>query len=274
MQKPDIENIEITLLLEAIFQGYGYDFRNYAAASVKRRIWKRIQDESLTTVSGLQERVLHDPACMKRLLLDMSINVSDFFRDPGFYLAFRQKVVPQLRTYPFVRIWIAGCASGEEVYSIAIVLQEEGLYDKCKIYATDINETVLKSARSGIFPLKAMQQFTQNYMKSGGQGDFSTYYMARDHEAIFDSKLKKNLVFASHDLVMDTSFNEFNVILCRNVMIYFNQKLQNHVHELFYGSLCNFGFLGLGSKESLRFTPQEQNYETLDTHWKLYRKIS
>lgn len=273
MQKLDIEAIEIPLLLEAIFQRYGYDFRDYALSSLTRRIWKRIQDEGLSTVSGLQEKVLHDTGCMDRLLIDMSINVTDFFRDPGFYLAFRNKVVPILRTYPFIRIWHAGCSTGEEVYSIAIVLQEEGLYEKCKIYATDINDTVLKRARDGIFALKSMQEFTKNYIQAGGQRAFSEYYTARDHDAIFLSTLKKNLVFASHDLVMDTSFNEFNVILCRNVMIYFNKKLQNRVHELFHESLCNFGILGLGSKESLRFTSRESFYEDVDSRWKLYRKI-
>ncbi len=273
MQKPDIESIEIPLLLEAVFQHYGYDFRDYAQASLKRRIWKRIRDEGLSTVSGLQEKILHDTGCMDRLLIDISINVTDFFRDPGFYLAFRKKVVPMLRTYPFLRIWHAGCSSGEEVYSMAILLHEEGLYDRCKIYATDINDSVVKRARDGIFALKAMREFTGNYIKAGGQGAFSEYYTAQGHDAIFSSKLKKNLVFASHDLVMDTSFNEFNVIICRNVMIYFNKKLQDRVHNLLYESLCNFGILGLGSKESLRFTSKETFYEDVDSRWKLYRKI-
>lgn len=273
MYKQDIEAIEIPLLLEAIFQHYGYDFRDYAQASFKRRIWKRIQEEGLSTVSGLQEKVLHDTDCMDRLLIDMSVNVTDFFRDPGFYLAFRKKVIPMLRTYPFVRIWHAGCSTGEEVYSTAILLQEEGLYDKCKIYATDINNTVLKKAKAGIFALKSMQTFTRNYIQAGGRRAFSEYYTARDHDAIFNSALKKNLVFASHDLVMDTSFNEFNVIICRNVMIYFNRSLQNRVLDLFHNSLCNFGVLGLGSKESLRFSSRENFYDEVDSRWKLYRKI-
>ena len=269
----DIEAIEIPLLLESVFQRYGYDFRDYAPASIKRRLWNSVRKEGLTTISGLQERVLHDPESMERLVVDMSINVTSFFRDPTFYSVFREKVVPLLRTYPFIRVWHAGCSTGEEAYSIAILLHEEGLYEKSKIYATDINDTVLRRAKSGIYPMKSMQEYTQNYIQAGGKKAFSEYYLAIDHDAIFDSKLKKNVVFACHDLVLDQSFNEFNVILCRNVLIYFNKKLQDRVHDLFYKSLCNFGILVLGAKESLRFTSREQDYEELDSRWRLYRKV-
>lgn len=270
---PDREALEIQLLLEGVFRYYGFDFRNYALASLKRRIWNTIHSEQLTSVSGLQEKVLHDPACMERFLLSLSINVTAMFRDPSFFLAFRSKVVPLLRTYPFIRIWHAGCSTGEEVYSMAILLQEEGLYHRCRIYATDMNEVVLKKAKAGIFPLKLMQEYTQNYLKAGGKQSFSEYYTAAYDNAIFRSSLKENVVFSQHNLATDGSFNEFNVILCRNVLIYFNQLLQERVHKLLYESVCMFGVLGLGHQESLKFTPQEKHYEELEGHEKIYRRI-
>lgn len=270
---PDREALEIQLLLEGVFRYYGFDFRNYALASLKRRIWNTIRSEQLTSVSGLQEKVLHDPACMERFLLSLSINVTAMFRDPSFFLAFRSKVVPLLRTYPFIRIWHAGCSTGEEVYSMAILLQEEGLYHRCRIYATDMNEVVLKKAKAGIFPLKLMQEYTQNYLKAGGKQSFSEYYTAAYDNAIFRSSFKENIVFSQHNLATDGSFNEFNVILCRNVLIYFNQLLQERVHKLLYESIGMFGVLGLGHQESLKFTPHEKHYEELEGHEKLYRRI-
>jgi chemotaxis protein methyltransferase CheR len=273
IQNREIENLEIRLMLEAVFEYYGYDFRDYAAASIRRRIWKRINTEQLKSVSGLQERILHDPACFGRLLRDLTINVTDFFRDPDFYRAFRQKVVPLLRTYPFVRIWHAGCASGEEVYSMAILLHEEGLYERCRLYATDIAEQVLEKAGTGIFPLKTMKRFTENHIKAGGKAPFSTYYTAKYNNAIFKPFLKKKILFAQHNLAVDSSFNEFNAVICRNVMIYFNHKLQARAHRLFYESLCYRGILGLGEKESLIATPHESDYELLDKENKLYRKV-
>ena len=270
---PDREALEIQLLLEGVFRYYGFDFRNYALASLKRRIWNTIRSEQLTSVSGLQEKVLHDPACMERFLLTLSINVTAMFRDPSFFLGFRSKVVPLLRTYPFIRIWHAGCSTGEEVYSMAILLQEEGLYHRCRIYATDMNEVVLKKAKAGIFPLKLMQEYTQNYLKAGGKQSFSEYYTAAYDNAIFRSSLKENIVFSQHNLATDGSFNEFNVILCRNVLIYFNQLLQERVHKLLYESMGMFGVLGLGHQESLKFTPHEKHYEELEGHEKLYRRI-
>jgi len=269
----ELEDIEIQLLLEAVFRYYGFDFRNYAPASLKRRIWKTIREEQLMSISGLQEKVLHDPACMERFLLGLSVNVTAMFRDPIFYIALRSKVVPLLRTYPFIRIWCAGCSTGQEVYSIAILLQEEGLYHRCRIYATDMNEMVLRKAKTGIFPLELMQEYTYLYLKAGGKRSFSEYHTAAYDNAIFRPSLKQNVVFSLHNLAIDSSFNEFNVILCRNVLIYFNQLLQKRVHQLLYESLGMFGILGLGHQESLRLTPHEQHYEELASHEKLYRRI-
>ena len=269
----ELERIEIELLLEAIHRHYGFDFRSYAFASVRRRIWKRIQGEGLETVSALQDRVLHDSGAMERLLLNLSINVTAMFRDPSFYKAFRAKVIPLLRTYPFIRVWHAGCSTGEEVYSMAILFMEEGLYDRARIYATDINDAVLQQARTGIFPLDKMQEYTQNYLRAGGTRSFSEYYTAAYDGALFNPELKKRVVFAQHNLVDDRSFAEFNVILCRNVMIYFDRTLQGRVHELFYESLPTYGILALGSKETLRFSTFEDRYEELDGREKIYRKI-
>jgi chemotaxis protein methyltransferase CheR len=210
---------------------------------------------------------------MERLLLDLSINVTSMFRDPTFYGAFRAKVVPLLRTYPFTRIWVAGCSTGEEVYSLAIMLTEEGLYGRSRIYATDINEAVLARAREGVFPLDRMQEYTDNYIRAGGKRSFSEYYLAKYEGALFERTLTENVVWAPHNLVQDRLFNTFNVILCRNVMIYFDRPLQNRVHQLFHDSLERFGILALGHKESMRFTGFEDSYEELDAYEKLYRRI-
>ncbi len=271
--KPDLERIEIELLLEGIFRHYGFDFRAYAYASIRRRLWKRIEEEGLASVSALQERVLHEPEMMEKLLLDLSINVTAMFRDPSFYVAFRQHVVPMLRTYPFIRIWHAGCSTGEEVYSMAMLLREEGLYDRSRIYATDINEVVLKRAKAGIFPLERMQEYTDNYLRAGGKKSFSEYYTAKYGGALFDQSLTKNVVFSQHNLVTDRSFSEFNVILCRNVLIYFDKTLQSKVHSLFYESLAMFGVLVLGSKETPRFMSHEECYEQIAPPEKIFRKV-
>src|SRR5947208_8627014 len=269
----DLEDIELSLLLEGVFRQYGFDFREYAPASLRRRVWRRVHSEGLTTISALQERLLHVPACMERLLLDLSINVTAMFRDPTFYVAFREKVVPLLRTYPFTRLWVAGCSTGEEVYSLAILLQEEDVYERTRIYATDINESVLERARVGVFPHDKMQEYTHNYIRAGGTRAFSEYYVAAYDGAQFQRSLTENVVFAQHNLVSERSFNEFNVIICRNVMIYFDRTLQDRVHRLFYESLATFGVLGLGHKESIRFSPHEGGYEELDPSEKLYRRI-
>jgi chemotaxis protein methyltransferase CheR len=269
----DLERVEMALLLEGIYQHYGYDFRGYALASLKRRLWGRAHAEGLTTLSALQDRVLHDPAAMERLLHDLSINVTSMFRDPSFYAAFREHVVPLLRTYPFLRIWNAGCSTGEETFSLAILLMEAGVYEKTRIYATDINDRVLEMARNGRFPLERMRDYTANYLRAGGQEEFSRYYTAEGDQASFSQELCSRVVFANHNLVSDGPFNDFNVIVCRNVMIYFGKALQDRVHNLFYESLETFGVLALGHKESIRFTPHEPAFEQLSSQERLYRKI-
>jgi chemotaxis protein methyltransferase CheR len=270
---PELERVEIELLLEGIYRHYGFDFRSYAYASIRRRLWRRIEAEGLKTISALQDRLLHEPAMMEQVLLDLSINVTAMFRDPSFYLAFRQTVVPLLRTYPFIRIWHAGCSTGEEVYSMAILLEEEGLYERARIYATDINEVVVHRARAGIFPLERMQEYTENYIKAGGTRSFSEYYVAKYDGALFSPSLQRNVVFSQHNLVTDRSFAEFNVILCRNVLIYFDRTLQSRVHGLFYESLVHLGILCLGSKETLRLSEYESSYEELSGANRIYRKI-
>jgi chemotaxis protein methyltransferase CheR len=269
----DLERIEVQVLLEAIYQHYGFDFRGYALGSLKRRLWRRAYAENVETMSALQDRVLHDPAVMERLLLDLSINVTSMFRDPTFFCALREKVVPLLRTYPYVRIWNAGCSTGEETFSLAILLREEGLYERTRIYATDINDKVLERARDGAFPIEKMRLYTENYIRAGGTESFSSYYTSDGGTARFNSDLLDQVVFAQHNLVSDAPFNEFNVIVCRNVMIYFGKKLQDRVHELFYESLDPFGILALGHKESIKFTRYEDRYEALDQPEKLYRKM-
>jgi chemotaxis protein methyltransferase CheR len=269
----ELEDIEVALLLEGINRRYGFDFRGYALGSLKRRLWRRVHQERVANLSALQERVLHDPEAMERLLVDLSINVTSMFRDPSFFRAFRESVVPLLRTYPFVRIWNAGCSTGEETYSLAIILREEGLYDRARIYATDVATHVIDRARQGTFPLDRMRDYTENYLKAGGAEEFSTYYEAQGDIARFDPALLDQVVFAQHNLVSDGAFNAFNVIVCRNVMIYFGKLLQDRVHELFYESLETFGVLGLGHKESIRFTRHEDCYEEIDAHERLYRKV-
>ena len=270
----DLEQIEIELLLEGVYRRYGFDFREYAPASLRRRLRRRMDGEQVESISALQERVLHDPGVMERLLLDLSINVTAMFRDPSFFVSFRERVVPLLRTYPFARIWVAGCSTGEEVYSLAILLAEAGLADRVRIYATDINEVVLEQARLGVFPLDKMQEYTQNYIRAGGRKAFSEYYVARYDGARFARSLVDGVVFAQHNLASDAAFNEFQAIACRNVMIYFGRSLQEHVHRLFYASLATFGVLALGQKETIRFSPYETCYEELDPAERMYRKVT
>ncbi|HEX6715088.1 MAG TPA: protein-glutamate O-methyltransferase CheR [Thermoleophilaceae bacterium] len=270
----ELERIEIDLLLDGIYRHYGLDFRGYALASLKRRLARRMREEGAETLSALQDKVLHDPAAMERLLVALSISVTAMFRDPTFYKAFREKVVPLLRTYPFIRLWNAGCATGEETMSLAIVLEEEGLLDRTRIYATDFNAAVVDRARQAEFPLARMRSYTENYLKAGGAREFSRYYTAEGPVARFSKDLIQNMVFAQHNLVSDGSFNEFHGILCRNVLIYFGNPLQRRVHELFHDSLVNFGVLGLGHKETIRFTPLEHCYEAIDSREKLYRRVA
>jgi chemotaxis protein methyltransferase CheR len=269
----DLEKIELDCLLEAVYRRYGFDFREYAPASLRRRVNRRVKLEQLPSISALQDQRLRDPEVMQQLLLDHSINVTAMFRDPTFHLAFREEVVPLLRTYPFTRIWVAGCSTGEEVYSLAILLEEESLYERARIYATDINEDVLERARLGVFPLAKMQDYTRNYIGGGGKRSFSDYYTSGYDGAAFDRALMRNVVFAQHNLAMDRSFNEFHVILCRNVMIYFERSLQERVFDLFDGSLARLGILALGHKESLRTSAHADRYEELDAAERLYRKV-
>lgn len=269
-----LEDIEIRLLLEGLYRAHGFDFRDYSHASMKRRILNLMQNEKMRTVSAFQDKVLHDPAALDRFLLGLSVHATEMFRDPSFYLTFRRRVVPLLRTYPTVQIWIAGCSTGEEVYSLAILLQEERIYKRCRIYATDISHSVLRRAREGIFPLAAMRDYTSNYHRAGGANEFSDYYTAQYDSVLFSPGLKENVVFSEHNLVTDGSFNEFQVILCRNVMIYFNRDLQARVHNLLYDSLSMFGVFGLGNKESLKFTPRFAAYEHLNDTDKLFRKVA
>jgi chemotaxis protein methyltransferase CheR len=269
-----LEEIELRLLLEAMYQYYGYDFREYARSSLLRRIWHRASEEGLTTISALQDRILHDPAVLERLLLDLSISVTSMFRDPTFYRALRTKVIPLLRTYPFIRVWNAGCATGEETYSLAILFHEEGLGDRTRIYATDINDVVLKQAREGVFPLDKMREYTENYIRSGGTAAFSDYYKVFGEKVRFDPSLVDQVVFAQHNLVSDAAFNEFHLVVCRNVMIYFDRSLQDKVHGLLHNSLVRFGVLALGHKESIRFTSYADSYEEIDAAEKLYRRAA
>jgi len=269
-----LEELELRLLLEGVFQVYGFDFRDYAPSSLRRRVRHLLRDEDVSSISALQDRVLHDPAALSRLVHTLSVSVTSMYRDPGFFRAFRQQVVPVLRTYPVVRIWHAGCSTGEEVYSMATLLEEESIYERCRLYATDMNETALQKAAAGVFPLAAMREHTSRYLAAGGHRSFSEYYVVRGREAAFHPRLRRNVVFAQHNLVTDRSFNEFNVILCRNVLIYFNRPLQERVHRLLYESLGRLAFLGLGSKETVQFTPFERSYQVIDAAHKLYRKVA
>ena len=262
------------LLLEGVYRRYGYDFRQYARGSLRRRIQKRVFDERVATISALTEKVLRDPEAMDRLAFELSINVTSMFRDPTFYDSLRTKVIPMLRTYPFIRVWNAGCSTGEETHSLAILLKEEGLYDRSRIYATDMNEQVLERAAEGTFPLDKMRGYTENYIRAGGRTAFSEYYEANGNGARFHPGLRENVVFAQHNLVSDGPFNEFNLIMCRNVMIYFDKKLQDHVHTLFHKSLVNFGVLTLGRKESIKATAVEHRYNEIDFLERIYRKVN
>jgi len=269
---PEASNIQ--LLLETLYDLAAADFRSYAYSSLKRRVVMQVLRENVGSITGLEKLVRHDRAARERLIAALTIHVTAMFRDPAFHRLLRTAVMPVLRTYPFLRFWVAGCSTGEEVYSLAILLQEEGLYARSRIYATDLNESVLQKARKGIFPLAAMQEYTRNYQKAGGRRSFAEYYSADSEFAIFRPALRENVLFAGHNLVGDASFNEFHGIFCRNVMIYFNRTLQERVHRLFYESLLTYGYLGLGRSETIRFTPHAPSYEEIGAREKLYRKIA
>ena len=266
------ENIEMDLLLEAVYRRYGYDFRDYGKAHTKRRILHRKALDDFPSISAIQHKVLNSQEFFQQFLQDLSINTTEMFRDPDFFKILRLQLVPLLKTYPFIKLWHAGCATGEEVYSMAIVLFEEGVMNRSQIYATDFNPKVLKKAREGIYPVAQMKEYTRNYIQSAGMSSFSDYYNARYDSAIMKKSLKENIVFADHNLVADSVFGEMHLILCRNTLIYFNKKLQNKVVKLFYDSLIPGGILCLGSKESLTFSAHSNKFETLDSKWKIYRK--
>jgi chemotaxis protein methyltransferase CheR len=271
---PDNIDIELRMLVEAVYLKYNYDFRDYTGASQKRRVLVALREMDCATVSELQAKVLHQPEAFSQLLQYLTIPVSEMFRDPEYFAAIRSQVVPHLRTYPSLKIWVAGCSTGEEVYSLAILLHEEGLLERTMIYATDINPVSLDAARRGVFPLDRMRLFTENYQKSGGKRAFSDYYTAAYGGALFERMLVENVTFADHSLATDSVFSETHFVSCRNVMIYFNRRLQNRVLGLFHESLCHRGFLGLGSKESIDFSHYAHRFEPLARRERLFRKAA
>lgn len=268
----EIEDIEIEVLLHAIFLKYGYDFKNYSKSHIKRRIKRRMVLSHIEKISQLTEKVLYNKEFFGQILLDLSINTTEMFRFPQFYLALRKEVIPILRTYPSIKIWHAGCSTGEEIFSMAILLKEEGLLDKTRIFATDINTKVIDVAKEGIYSSKDVKKWTQNYQNTGGINSFANYYNAKFDSVIFDSELIKNVTFMEHNLVTDKSFIEANLIICRNVLIYFNKELQNNVLKLFLNSLLPGGILGLGSKEHLKFTEVSNEFEVVSLPCKLFKK--
>lgn len=268
----EIADIELGLLLNAIYLEYGYDFRDYAKAHIKRRLRSKLLKSKLASFSEMQHRVLYDKKFAAEVIQELSITVTEMFRDPEFYMSFRKNVVPILKTYPFIKIWHAGCATGEEVYSMAILLQEEGLYQRATIYATDINQKAIEAGKSGIFANERIKEYTANYQQAGGKMTFSDYYTAEYDMVIMNQSLKENIVWANHNLVTDSAFAEVHLILCRNVLIYFNRKLQSGVQKLFYDSLIGGGILCLGTKESLLFSGVAELYTELDKRLKIYKK--
>jgi chemotaxis protein methyltransferase CheR len=268
----DHEELEIRLLLDALYQRFQYDFRQYGPASVRRRLSQAARALGCATFSAVQDRVLHDPAAFITLLQYLTVQVSDLFRDPAFFRAFREHIVPVLRTYPSIRLWIAGCSAGEEVYSFAILLREEGLLDKSILYATDINPEALRAAETGIYPLDRIRAFTLNHQASGAPCSLATYYTAKYGSAVFDRSLRKQVVFADHSLATDAVFAETQVVSCRNVLIYFERELQDRAISLFRDSLCPRGFLGLGAKESLRFSRLEPHFEAFVGEERWYQR--
>jgi chemotaxis protein methyltransferase CheR len=267
-----IEDIEIRLLLEALYGRYRYDFRNYAMASIKRRLKQAREQLGFVTFSALQESLLHDPAMLPRLLRYLTLQVSEMFRDPSYFRALRDKVVPHLRTYPSLKVWIAGCGGGEELYSLVILFREEGLEERTLFYATDIDQDALRAAEAGLFGLERIQLFTENHRKSGGKSSLSDYYQAAYGRVAFDKSLRRNVVFSDHSLVTDAVFAETHLISCRNVLIYFDRPLQDRSLSLFKESLARRGFLGLGAKESLRFNQHAAAFAEFVREEKIYQR--
>lgn len=265
-------DIEQRLLIDAIYHRYHYDFRGYAQASLKRRLGTALLHFGCQTLSQLQDKVLHEPTVFPALLEYLTVQVSDMFRDPSYFLALRQEVVPHLRTYPSLKVWVAGCSAGEEAYSLAILLQEEGLLDRTLIYGTDINQQALRSAESGVFDMARVAAFTENHARSGGRRSLSDYYTARYGRVVFDKALREHMVFSDHSLATDSVFAEMHLVSCRNVLIYFERDLQDRALGLFREALCHRGFLGLGSKESLRFSAHADAFDDFVLADRIYRK--
>ena len=269
-----IDDIEMRLLLDAIYSTYHYDFRQYASASLKRRLAQALIQMDCATLSALQEKVLHDRRVFPQLLEYLTVQVSDLFRDPEVYLALRREVVPLLATYPSLKIWVAGCSTGEEAYSFAILLAEEGLLERTLIYATDINAQSLERARAGIYSLERMRQFTLNHRQSGGRGSLSDYYHAAHENAVMASSLRDRITFADHSLATDSTFSEVQLISCRNVLIYFDRELQDRALGLFRESLCHRGFLLLGTKEAIRFSTHHGAFDEFRGSERIFRKVA
>ncbi len=272
-QTEEVEEIELDLLLTAIFRRYGYDFRDYARASLRRKVRAIAKRLGVARLSELIPCLLHDQALFGATIGAFSTPVTEMFRDPPFFKFLREAVVPYLKTYPFVRVWLAGCATGEEAYSLAILLREEGLAERSTLFATDFVDAALSQARAGIYPLRTMKTNIANYQQAGGTQLFSDYYHADYDSVIMDSQLRENITFANHNLVTDGVFGEMHLVLCRNVLIYFKHTLQERVLRLFHQSLLQGGFLALGSKESLRHHGFNDKFRELEPTWKVYRKI-
>ncbi|TBU92621.1 CheR family methyltransferase [Stutzerimonas kirkiae] len=266
-------DIEVRLLVEAIYLKYGHDFRNYSGASLKRRVLLAQRQLQCASVSQLQQRILYDESVFMDLLQYLTIPVSEMFRDPGYYRALREQVLPVLQTYPSLKIWIAGCSTGEEVYSMAILLKEEGLLERSILYATDINPRSLERARQGIFAIDNLRRYSENYQRAGGAGSLSDHYVAAYDSVIMDKSLRQKVTFADHSLATDSVFAETQLISCRNVLIYFNRVLQDRAFSLFHESLCHRGFLGLGSKETLEFSSHGPGFEAFDKQERIFRKL-
>lgn len=273
MESTYIKDSELDLLLNELFQQYGYDFHNYAKASMKRRVSRLMLNDRMPSFAEFFFKVKNEADYLPRVVEELTVNVTEMFRDPDTFRVIREKVLPVLATHPFIRIWHAGCSSGEEVYSMAILLEEAGLMHKSLLYATDLNASVIENIRRGIFPISQMKEYSENYIQSGGKRDFSSYYTAKYDWAKFDDRLKSKMIVATHNLVSDRSFNEFQMIFCRNVLIYFDKVLQNKVLSLFDESLEKLGFLVLGSKENIRFSGISKNYEQLGSKEKIWRKM-
>ncbi|HCX56228.1 MULTISPECIES: CheR family methyltransferase [Sphingobacterium] len=267
-----IKDHEIDILLEDIYRDYGYDFLQYSRASMKRRINRLMTNDRLASFAELRFVLKDNPAFLQHFVEEITVNLTEMFRDPLFFRQLREEILPQLGTYPLIRVWIAGCSTGEEAYSMSILLKEANLYHKSLIYATDINPRVLDIARNGVYPLSQIKSFSENYIESGGKQDFSKYYTANYEWAKFDADLKQKMILSTHNLVSDTSFNSFQLILCRNVLIYFNKDLQERVFKLFDASLENLGYLALGSKETIRFSGIQHNFTAVGDQ-KIWKKL-